>query len=55
MKYWALISEFMAGTLAGLNLLMYLTLRGITLVAMGEETFLPFMYIWSAMGMPWIS
>jgi len=50
MKYWALISEFMAGTLAGLNLLMYLALRGIMLVAMGEATFLPFMYIWPAMG-----
>jgi uncharacterized membrane protein len=50
MKYWALISEFMAGTLAGLNLLMYLVLRGIMLVAMGEKTFLPFMYLWLPMG-----
>lgn len=51
MEYWALLAEFMTGLLAALNLLMYLSLRGITLVAMGEETLLPFMYIWPATGL----
>lgn len=51
MEYWALLAEFMAGMLAALNLLMYLSLRGIMLVAMGEEALLPFMYIWPATGL----
>jgi uncharacterized membrane protein len=51
MEYWALLAEFMTGLLAALNLLMYLSLRGITLIAMGEETIFPFMYIWPATGL----
>jgi len=45
LKYWALVAEFMAGILAGLNLLLYLLLRAITHIAMGEASLIPFTYV----------
>jgi uncharacterized membrane protein len=51
MEYWALLAEFMTGLLAALNLLMYLSLRGIMLVAMGKDSLFPFMYMWPTTGL----
>ena len=49
LKYWALVAEFMAGLMAGVNLLWCLMIRAIAHIAMGEAALLPFKYTLSAL------
>jgi uncharacterized membrane protein len=42
MVYWALLTEFLAGLMAGLNLLWFLVIRGTLRIATGETRLLPF-------------